>query len=299
MSKIGIVSCDTLLGVFAVGPSAPHYTKDDIHLVRHLISRGHDVAPLLWGAPMEECERYDMLLVRSTWDYFERRDEFLQWLHQLDASKSKVQNPTGTMLCNIDKHYLRDFATQGIPVIPTIYIERDDPQPLHEHLATVDWDEFEIKPTISGGSYLTSRVQRDALTSFEETFQTYRAEHAWMLQPFMQEIVEQGEWTLVYFGGEYAHTILKTPKDGDYRVQEEFGGSVHFTEPPKHLREQVDKVVDTIPYPWTYARIDGCMVNETFTLIECELIEPELFLRASPTSVEQFTRVIEQHIHDE
>jgi hypothetical protein len=104
-----------------------------------------------------------------------------------------------------------------------------------------------------------------------------------------------GEWSLLYFAGVYSHAVLKRPAPGDFRSQDDFGGTVEPREPPPGLAAQAMAVLALLDTPWLYARVDGLLVEGVFTLMELELIEPSLFLNAAPMAVDQLAVACEQY----
>ncbi len=112
-------------------------------------------------------------------------------------------------------------------------------------------------------------------------------EQDYMVQPFVEEI-KGGEWSFLFFNDTYSHCVLKIPKQGDFRVQHQHGGSISYPEPnPLHI-EQAQAYVKGLPQRTLYARVDGVIVNSSFVLMELELIEPYLFLRAENNSFENY-----------
>lgn len=108
----------------------------------------------------------------------------------------------------------------------------------------------------------------------------------------MQEVHTKGEWSLIFFDGEFSHAVLKTPKAGDFRVQEDFGGAQSGQKPPKHLVNQAKNVLNAVQANCVYARVDGIEIDEKLILMELELIEPTLFLQAHPKVPTRFAEAI-------
>ena len=113
-----------------------------------------------------------------------------------------------------------------------------------------------------------------------------------LVQPFLAEIQTAGEWSLIFLGGEYSHATLKRPRAGDFRVQEQLGGSAEPARATPALIEQARAVVASISGPWIYARVDGLEIDGVFTLMELELIEPSLFLATDPQAPARFAEAI-------
>jgi hypothetical protein len=109
-----------------------------------------------------------------------------------------------------------------------------------------------------------------------------------MVQPFIPSLVEEGEWSFVFLGGEFSHAVLKRAAAGDFRVQSNFGGTVARRNPPNEWVQQARAALAPVPSPWLYARVDGCIVEGRFLLVELEMLEPDLFLHLEPQAPARF-----------
>lgn len=313
--RIGIVTCgaNKLKDYFPTAaerdfvPTEPPFTPDDQLLVDELRRRGHHVSAVVWGVdPSQLMGRYDRLIIRSPWDYMdsdEQRQGFLSWLEMLAATGIVVENELKVVLWNMDKHYLLDFAAVGVPIVPTQLIPIGESCDLEafveQHAAAV------IKPAVSAaGAGLEFLPDRKSARAFQHKFVDRCQRGAQLVQPFLPEIRTNGEWSLVYFGGEYSHGIHKLPASGQIMVHAERGGSLRFADPPAVVRELGDRIAAAVPSAFAkrsgnacrmplYLRID---VIETATgglLSECEGVEPELFFRARAGSTALFAELIE------
>lgn len=288
-------------------PTEPPFTPDDQLLVDELRRRGHMVSAVVWGTePSRLSDQFDRLIIRSPWDYQdsdEQRQGFLRWLEQLAAAGLVVENEPQVMLWLMDKRYLLDFAALAMPIVPTQLISVGESFDLEtfveKHAAAV------IKPAVSAaGAGLEFLPDRHAARAFQQEFSDRCQRGAQLVQPFLPEIQTNGEWSLVYFGGEYSHGIHKRPARGQIMVHAERGGSLRFADPPAVVREVGDRVAAAVPRTFAhrgghscrmplYLRID---VIETATgglLSECEGVEPELFFRARPGSAARFAMLVE------
>ncbi len=295
MAHIGIVTCE-MIRPEVQSEESPLYTHDDIHLVRELRRRGHSLEPLLWRQPVTSPERLDLVLQRSPWDYMEDQKAYLDWLATLAEAGIVLEHGLPTTLWNIDKHYLGELEQHGVTCVPTCFLEPDDPRTLVEVATSQGWDEIVLKPAISGAARDTFRLRKDELSSFQPTFSALRRERSFLVQPFLPEVLELGEWSLVFFDGVYSHAVLKRAKPGDYRVQDDHGGSVHYEVPSNAMIEQATKVLAATQRDLLYARVDGIMLGDTLCIVEVEAIEPELFLRADLQSAVRLADAIEKRL---
>jgi glutathione synthase/RimK-type ligase-like ATP-grasp enzyme len=251
---------------------------DDDLLREALQARGCEARSVVWD---EEAEwgNFDLCLVRSTWDYHEKYEEFLAWAQQVEAA-SVLRNPAVMIAWNSDKTYLRELAEGGVRIVPTVWVDRDSGADLEEVLEGEEWDEAVVKPTVDLGARNLRRVRvgkgSDAL---ESTLQRGDA----MVQPFLPSLEEKGELSLIYIDGKLTHAVRKRPAPGDFRVQSIWGGTVNRDEPTQAEVELGDLALAQLNAPPLYARAD-LVTGPTGDpcLIELELIEPNLYLTEHP-----------------
>jgi glutathione synthase/RimK-type ligase-like ATP-grasp enzyme len=258
----------------------PAPTDDDLLLVHALSARGARVDARPWSDPDARWSRYDAVVVRSCWDYFLRPAEFHAWLDRLERDGATVHNPVPTLRWNADKRYLRDLEARGVPVVPTYWVPRGSTISLGEVRRRTGWPELVVKPAVSGGAHRTWRSSHSAAGDDARLAES-AAECEMLVQPMLAEIEREGEWSLHFFDGAFSHAIVKRPRAGDFRVQLEHGGSVVSVDPTAELIEAARRAIDAAPNagePPLYARVDGCVVNGAFVLMELELLEPALSL---------------------
>lgn len=261
---------------------------DDAGLVAAL--RGHGIEPVacVWNDPTVDWTRFDALLVRTTWDYFRYYDKFLAWYDQVETLGLPIANELPLLRWNSNKRYLLDLAARDVAIIPTVLARGDA---LAEALAAMTGQDVVIKPTVSGGAWHTMRG-RVGEAAFAELLAALPRDLDYLVQPFMPEIVAEGEWSLMFFDGHYSHAVLKKPSVGDYRVQTDFGGSAAVTEPDPVIlaaARRALEVVAALGYrDQAYVRVDGVMTRDGFRLMELEFIEPFLHFAAYPPAAEMF-----------
>ncbi|WP_144906206.1 ATP-grasp domain-containing protein [Halobellus captivus] len=282
----------------ATAADMPDLVDDDASFLAALRERGVTAVPVVWSDKSVEWGRFDAVVIRSIWDYYRRPDEFAAWVDRLDAASTTVLNAPETVRWNRHKFYLRDLDARGVSTLPTEYVERGDDVALAEVFAERGWDEVVAKPAVSAGAFRTKRIARTDAADEQAWLDNLLGERDVLIQQFADGITD-GEWSLVFFDGAYSHGVVKRPKAGDFRVQEDHGGSVDAETPGASLRDQAADVVDAVtneldgPVP-LYARVDGITREERgskigtdsdgsdateFELLEVELIEPELFFR--------------------
>jgi glutathione synthase/RimK-type ligase-like ATP-grasp enzyme len=266
--------------------------KEDGMVREALERRGLKVGRLSWDDPSFDWSATSHVIFRTTWDYFDRYPEFSSWLDRVGGLTSMI-NPYGTIRWNLDKHYLGDLKERGISIPPTLFIEPGDSRSLAEIAASTGWSEMILKPAISGGARHTYRFRPTESADYEGIFGGLIGSESMMLQEFQQNVLREGELAFMVFGGKYSHAIRKRAKEGDFRVQDDFGGSVHDHAATPREIEFAERVVGSCrPMP-VYARVDVIRSNQGESCVsELELIEPELWFRAHPPAAEMFADCI-------
>ena len=248
----------------------------------------------MWDDPAASWGGFDAVVVKSPWDYFDKIDAFYGWIDRMLAEEVPLLNPASVIRWNADKVYLREVAEAGFPVVPSVWLskgDRFDGEALLEKLRT---EKIIVKPRVSGGSKNTFALDRAEMEGATNKLNALFAEEGYLVQPFLPEVPAQGEWSFLFFGGQYSHCVLKKAKSGDFRVQHYLGGSIEPREAPAHLLKQAERIVQQFASDCLYARVDGVEVGEKLLLMELELIEPFLFLFTHPASFEQYHQTLLQ-----
>lgn len=241
-----------------------------------------------WAAPDIDWSSFRCAVFRTTWDYFERFAMFDAWLNRIER-ETRLCNLGSTVRWNMDKHYLADLADRGVPVVPSRFLERGSARTLKELLVETGWDELVIKPCVSGAARHTYRVNRQTASERQSLITKLLEQEAMIVQPFQTDIVRTGEDSLMVFGGRFSHAVRKVAKAGDFRVQDDHGGTVHQYQPTDEQITLAEKAVAAChPVP-VYGRVDMVRDNNgRLAVMELELIEPELWLRCHLPAAEQF-----------
>jgi glutathione synthase/RimK-type ligase-like ATP-grasp enzyme len=271
----------------ATSADLPGIHPDDVHLAQSLRELGIEPVSCTWNDPAVDWARFDAVLIRTTWDYFKHYAAFLQWLDRLPVP---TINPAPLLRWNSDKRYLLELERRGIAIIPSRIAAAAD---LRALLATLPARDVVVKPAVSGGAWHTVRgVVGDE--GFARAIAQLPRELDYLVQPFVPAIVDEGEWSLVFFDNAFSHAVIKRPARGDYRVQDQFGGRAEPCEPPASLlaaaRRALAAVADLGHPDHAYVRVDGVQVDGRFALMELEMIEPGLHLSRRPDAAERFAR---------
>lgn len=254
---------------------------------------GWEVVEIPWTQTGVDWSQFDTVVIRSTWDYQSQPQRFLQVLENIEASGTRLLNPLGIVRWNLDKVYLRELEQRGVSIVPTAWQTGVDEKSIADLFDEFDSSGLVIKPTIGANADDTFSLKRSKPDDWQTAIKIFPNRPA-MLQPFIQSIVDEGEFSLFYFGGEYSHAILKTPKQHDFRVQEEHGGTMRSIEASPDLKTAGQQVIDSIEEVLLYARVDLVRLrNGTPALIEVELIEPSLYFGFDQQSPVRFAEALD------
>jgi glutathione synthase/RimK-type ligase-like ATP-grasp enzyme len=274
------------------------FVVDDKLAYPPLAALGWRAEGVSWRKPSRDWGAYEAVVIRSTWDYIADPDAFLAVLAEIERAGTPLFNGLDLIRWNIRKTYLRELAERGVPVVPTIWRERLAPGELQTLIKEVGTDEVVIKPVVGLNAHGVFRVNARRARQSSAELSAHYAEREFMAQPFLSHVVTEGEFSLFYFNGKLSHTILKTPKAHDFRVQEEHGGVIRAVEGESGLREAGDialRALDSLPL---YARADFVRANHGggFWLMELELIEPSLYLRMDAGAPERFAHALHERV---
>jgi hypothetical protein len=264
---------------------------DDELAVLPLARRGIKVDTIPWNRPGVDWRRYELVVIRSTWDYQHHAEEFLRTLEAIEQ-RTRLENSSEIARWNMRKTYLLDLASKGVETVPTFWREGLQPGeliPLFEELRS---DEAVIKPILSGTAQGAWRLDSKRVHEHADEIEAYYTGRPLMLQPFERGIIEEGEYSMMYFNGAHSHTILKVPKHGDFRVQEEYGSFLSHVEPEPALLAAGDAAMAAVGQNLLYARVDFVRSGEAFRLMELELVEPSIYLRTEPGAPERFADAV-------
>lgn len=287
------------------------YVKDDTDPYKHnvfyedqlvleaCLEAGLKVSRKAWDDKHMDWSTTTAVLFRSTWDYFDRFNEFSEWLAKVSLETTLI-NSSHLIHWNIDKHYLLELSKKGIRIPETAFLKKGSKESLTDLHKSLGWPKSVLKPCISGAGRHTYLIDDTSVGTYESIFKNLISQEDMMLQPFQDHIVDQGEISMMLFNGEFTHAILKKAKDGDFRVQDDFGGSIHNYTPNSleiNFAKQALKACPELPL---YARIDIFYDNEDqLALGELELIEPELWFRNAPDAAKVLAKHLKHRLHED
>ncbi len=268
----------------------PDLDDDGPALVAALTERGIEVALPAWDDPAVDWAAFDVAVIRATWDYVLRRDEFLAWA----AAVPRLRNAADVVRWNTDKRYLRDLARAGVATVPTRFVEPGNPAVLPTE------GDYVVKPAVGAGGRDAARygsadeaLARAHVAALQGTGRTV------MVQPFLADVSDRGETAVIHLGGRFSHgarkaALLTGPDlrvDGLYRPE---AITPRSPEPAElALAEQVLQAVPGGPAGLLYARVDLLPGPDgSPVLLELELTEPSLFLGLAPEAAGRFADAI-------
>lgn len=283
--KIAFLSTSDLEGFFVY---------DELTLP-HFAASGVEVDTVPWRKTIN-WNQYDAVIVRSTWDYQQAPEDFLTCLAQIEASSAVLINPYSLMAWNIKKTYLKDLDNQGVAIVPTLWATGIDKSQIDAAFEAFSTDTIIVKPVLSANADDTFRLNRLAFTEQLDALTTLFHQRELMIQPFLAAIVEEGEYSLFYFDNQYSHAIVKRPKAGDFRVQEEHGGELAVYQPQPDVLAMANRALDAMPSASLYARVDVVRTDGGWAIMELELIEPSLYFNLDEDAPKRFVDAFHQYI---
>lgn len=268
--------------------SAEHrdLVADDLVLAAALERRGATVVPVVWAETAPHVTGCDLLLLRSCWDYHLNPQSFLAWVTEAQQH-ARVINPPEIVRWNMDKRYLRDVEQRGFAVPHTVALNVGMTANLAELMQMNGFSAAVIKPAISLSAYETHLVAGASAAQFQAKLEKLLSTRDMLVQEFIPEISNEGEWSLIFLGGQFSHAVKKVPRRGDFRVQHEYGGSVELAQPSDGMLTTGSSILQRFAPKAVYCRADLVPREQGTTLMELELIDPVLHLELAPAAAER------------
>lgn len=268
----------------------PDLFFDDHPLLAALAARGLRAQPAVWDDPSADWSAPKLAVIRSTWDYYLRLDDFLAWAAKT-ASVTSLWNPEPVLRWNTHKTYLRDLEQRGVPIVPTAWITAGTPVPdLAQLMAARGWQRVVIKPAVSAGAFETILVDAASVEQGQRHIERLSPGVDLMVQPFLSSVDDYGERSLLYIDGRLSHAIRRAPALG------QGAGRPFDSDPAAPAPDEIDvatTVLAAAPADLLYARVDLARDDTGQPrLMELELVEPQLFLRHKPAAVDRLADAI-------
>lgn len=255
-------------------------------LSKPLNAIGVETKPLAWTSDLEPAKDADGVISLLSWGYHFKPDAWARQLDKADRLGLKILNPLHVLRWNTAKTYLVELAEAGVPVVPTLAVDKVTEAAVEEAREHFGTEIIVAKPQISGGSHETLKLAPG------DKLEGGPAGKA-LLQPFLPAVGGEGEISLFFFGGEFSHCVAKIAKSGDFRVQPQFGADIGAIEAPAEALGAARAVLDAAPGPLTYARVDLLRGHDgRLQLMELEVIEPDLYLEHAADGGALFARAV-------
>jgi hypothetical protein len=249
-----------------------------------------------WSVADEDWTRFSYLLIKSVWDYFDFYPEFLDWIAARKSEGTPALNKLDTIRWNSSKTYLLEIEKKGFPVIAGKLLKKGshfDGDSIASHINTATWV---VKPLVSGGAKNTIKIPADSWQNQSAKINELLEEEDYLVQPFVREVQEVGEYSLIFFNAKFSHAVLKTPAKEDFRVQHYFGGTISVIDPSIELMESCQKLVTEFASESLYVRVDGVVIDGIFHLMELEMIEPYLFLGLADQAIPNYKAALKARL---
>ncbi|MEM7706670.1 MAG: hypothetical protein AAF358_14010 [Pseudomonadota bacterium] len=253
-----------------------HVTDDEL-LIEPLAALGRTAEFVSWRAGVDWRD-YAGVVIRSPWDYTEAAEQFMAALEAIAAVGTPLANSLSLVRWNLDKRYLRELEGREVPVVPTLWLDDLSQNAINQAFDSFGCQELVLKPVLGASARDTFRMTPG---SVEQATLGCFSDRPCMLQPFLKEIVSEGEHSLFYFAGELSHVVCKRPAEGDFRVQEEHGGQLDAVAAEAPMTALAERVLAELNEQPLYARVDLVETQGGIRLMELELVEPSLYLRLS------------------
>ena len=246
-----------------------------------------------WRDPSVDWKRFDRVIPKSCWDYSEHPAEFVAFLNRMRDEQIPFRNDLEVVTWNMRKNYLLDLQARGLKVGELTVVKQGTRLDFEAVKKRFGNGMIVAKPSISAGARNTVRCQAPDLSEHRVMFEEVLTRCDVILQPFFPEVVDDGEYSIFFFGGQYSHALVKKPAAGDYRAHQRFGARNIRYEPTEREIEQALQFVKAAPRACAYARVDVFRRGGDLVLMELELIEPYLYLEQAPkTSATRFCEAI-------
>lgn len=273
----------------------PGLHSDDRHLLRALRQAGLQAEPVVWEDPYVDWGQSRLSLIRSCWDYSFRRTAFVSWAERVDAA-STLWNSAKVVSWNTHKRYLCDLGDRGVPVVPTRVLEAGQAVDLRVLMGDSNWSDVVIKAAVAQSGRYARRVRADGVESGQAHLDHLLPHEDMLVQPFLGAVEELGELSIVFIDGELTHAVRKHPAEGDFRVHDDYGGSVVPVSPSDAEAAAAVAAVRAVGERLVYARVDLVHDEQQPVVMELEVVEPELFFRHAPEAVDRLVTAIEAQV---
>jgi glutathione synthase/RimK-type ligase-like ATP-grasp enzyme len=275
----------------ATSAALPGLAPDDRLLLRALRARGLVSEPVVWEDRHYDWPAASLCVIRSAWDYAYRRQEFLAWAERV-AALIPLWNPAPVVVWNTHKRYLVDLAARGVPTVPTRVLAAETQTTVREVRQETGWGDLILKAAVAQTGRYLMRLPADREAEGQRHLDRLLPAEDMLVQPFLSGVTQEGETSLVYLDGTFSHAVRKRPASGDFRVHDDFDGSLDPVTPSRFQREVAEAAVAAVESPVLYARVDLVPGPDGPVVMEMELVEPDLYLATAPGAAERLAAAV-------
>lgn len=284
MKHVAIVTCRNI----------PEPDVDEPLYVPALARHGLRATLVAWEDPAIRWADFDLVLLRSTWNYYRDLPAFLLWLDATAAS-AHVENAAPLVRWNAHKGYLLELEQRGIDIVPTRLLRAGDTTSLSALRAALATDDLVLKPAVSAGSHRTLRATALNDVDARAHLADLTRDTDVLVQPYLRAVEGSGERAIVCIDGEVSHAVRKSPRFGD--DNESVSAALPISDAERAFAHKVLSSVPGANGPLLYARVDALTDEDgTLRLMELELIEPSLFFLQAPEALERFASAITRRL---
>ncbi len=274
--------------------SLSDFVSDAAMSVPAMNALGWSVEFVPWRQAEVDWDAFNLVYICTPWDYQDDPDAYVEVLAAIEASRALLVNPLDTVRWNLDKTYLCELESRGVNIVPSRWHEFWQGEVLKEAFRAFDTERVVIKPQVGANADHTYVITMASAATQSADMAAVFASRPFFVQPFVDAIQTEGEYSLFYFGGDYSHAILKTPRAGDFRSQEEHGADINLATADALLRQAADQVLRVLDREPVYARADFVRSRAgDYLLMELELNEPSLYFRVDPGSAVRFAAALD------
>ena len=286
MKRVAFITCEKHSAL-----SANKIAEDDLLAVRALAARDVEVVPWIWNGAAPSG--IDLAILRSPWDWTSHENAFDRFLKSFETNGIPLENRNARKWQ--DKVYLEKLRGNGAWTIANLFLGQGGSFDWAvNEIRNRNWREVVMKPSLGAGGRRTVRFGIEDAEKHRALAEEILAEGNLLFQPFVREITTDGEWSLVFIDGEYSHALKKHAAAGEFRVQDDYGGTVKPATASDDMIAGAKRALEASGEDFLYARVDGVMskTRGEFTVTELEVVEPELFFRTDSASPERFARAV-------
>ena len=294
MYDVTILTCEAYYKPHKLNSYISNILLEEQLIKESLENNGLKVDVTYWSNESYDWTSTKSAVFRTVWDYFENFEKFYSWLNKI-KNQTKLINSYELVNWNINKKYLLDLESNGINIVPTRLINKGSTETLKSICSIENYGDIVIKPAISAAAYQTYKIASNEVNNYEDLFSDLIQEKDMLVQPFFEQITSLGEASLMIFDGNFSHAILKRAKEGDFRVQDDFGGTVECYIPTdKEISFALD-VISACKTKPSYGRVDIVWdESKEVYLSELELFEPELWFREHSKSADMLAEAVKK-----